>query len=712
MPRIIAVFLIVILELFAAVSWAGAPKSYRQKFIDDNDFFARQDAMRRQSTAESLVESKNLTAQEAVLFQQAPLGQQVNQIYLWFSQNQQASPLGLIASYPDDTGFIYHEGIQQEWAKIYGNTQAYTYDQALAGITMLKHGDAAGAKKIFDFYYSQWQAESGNFTGFWTVYNVDPAFQWKRYEWRKGMGESAWMALFSLQYYSAQQEAAERQKALELATQIAKWIGTLPNHNGAAAMSPDTPGGAPNFGTIYAVENNFDYYSLLKTLSTEASSQQDRQSFTANLNALKNWLKTEAYDSSSDEFKRGGQFDSGTNQFVWDTTKGLDGQSWAIAAIGISTLVNDFGVNMDDFVARIHETYAVQEDGSFGGDIFQAKGFDFSDASNAGAIGRSGMKWVEGTNQMILAYEMLADFYSQDPTKASYYRSLSDYFLGRNAENAVEMNGSLSYLYADQSDVQIYEGTPNWRTTPGPAAPSAAWAYFSLNGINPFESFQNESPNRPFSVSASTSAAASTLGLKNLTINVEEGNQATVRFENRVYNGIFDATGQAIHLDNIQNSPPILSESWNIGFEAVLTGGTSAYFLTSFEKSLTYPDNRLYDYTYHFTPDGLLASDIFEESFDNHTSSQTTLYDYAEALGKPFVESTTTAAFFDGQYGYGHEIHYAYDVDANGDPLTLITVTQETRNNPLFRALESYQIVIHDNGFIEMISLGTQTTPF
>lgn len=711
MPKTIAIFFIAILELFGAVSWAGAPKSYRQKFIDDSAFFARQDAMRRQSTAENLVDSKNLTAQESVLFQQAT-PEEANQVYLWFHSNQQTSPLGLIVSYPDDTGFIYHEGIQQEWAKIYANTQSYTYDQALAGITMLKHGDTAGAKKIFDFYYSQWQAESAHFTGFWTTYNVDPTFQWKRYEWRKGMGESAWVALFSLQYYSAEPEAAEKQKALELATQIAKWIGTLPNTNGAVAMSPDTPGGAPNFGTIYSVENNFDYYSLLKTLSTEAAAQEDRQSFTAHLNALKNWLKTEAYDPSSGSFKRGGQLDTATDVFSWDPVKSLDVHSWAISAIGISTLINDFGIDMDNFLTTIHQTFAVQNDGSFGGAVFQAKGFDFSDGSNAGAIGRSGMKWVEGTNQMILAYEMLADFYHRDQVKTAYYQSLADYFSGRNAENAIEVNGGLSYVYADLVGVQIYEGTPNWKTSPGPAAPSAAWVYFSLNGINPFESIQNERPNLPFSVSASTSTAASTLGLKNLTINVEEGNQATIRFENRVYNGIFDATGQVVHLDNIQNSPPVLSESWNIGFETVLTGGDPAYSLTSFEKSLTYPDNRLYEVTYHFTPDGSLASDIFEQSFDNHISSRTTLYDYAEALGKPFVESTATTAFFDGQYGYGHEIHYAYDVDANGDPLTLITVTQETRNNPPFRALVSYQIVIHDNGFTEMISLGTQITPF
>ena len=34
----------------------------------------------------------------------------------WFAQNQSISESGLVTSYPDDNSFIYHEGVQQEWA--------------------------------------------------------------------------------------------------------------------------------------------------------------------------------------------------------------------------------------------------------------------------------------------------------------------------------------------------------------------------------------------------------------------------------------------------------------------------------------------------------------------------------------------------------------------------------------------------------------------
>ncbi len=708
--RTATILLIIAFQFAGDAGWALTLQEIRQKLLDDYAFFDAQSALRRQDAAQTLVDSKNLTSESIGLIQtqQTPV-EQKDQIYLWFSQNQQATPSGLIVSHPDDPGFIYHEGIQQEWAKILANTQSYTYDQALAGITMLKHGDTVGAKKIFDFFYSQQQLEGANFSGFWTVYNVDPGFNWKRYEWRKGLGENAWLALFALQYFSSEQQPVEKQKALELATSIGKWIGTLPHHQGGVAMSPDNPGGSPNFGTIYSVENNLDYYALLKALLSQTLSQQDTQFFTTKFNSLKNWLKTEALDASSGTFKRGGTFSANSGLFEWDTVKSLDVQSWSITAVGISTLINDFGINLDNFLSSIHQTFAAQEDGSFGGNIFLAKGFDFSDASNAASIGRSGIKWVEGTNQMILVYKMLADFYGQDPVKASYYQSLADYFLGRNVEDAIQINGSLSYRYADQSGVQIYENTPDWRTSPGQAAPSTAWVYFSINKINPFTPFQGpgQKPDLPFSESLSTSIS----GLNNLFIDVGFGNQAIVRFEDRIYRGLFDADNETIHLDNIQNSPFVLSEAWTFRFETHLAGSDLIYSLKSFESNLLHSDTWLYQHSYFFTPTGLLASDDFEQVSNNHDISQITSYYYSTLNEKNFVGATLSTTFFDGAYGYGSETHYAYEVDGNGRPLILLTTTQETRNNPFLRVLETYQLTIHDNGLTEFMDLGKQIIP-
>ncbi len=422
------------------------------------------------------------------IIDQTQNAQQSAAIELWFGQNQNQGTSGLVSSYPNATGFIYHDGVIQDWAKIYANTQAYTYDQALAGMTFLEQGNFAAAKRIFDFYYAQWQAEQASFNGFWTVYNTDQNFHWKKYEWRKGMGESVWIGLFCLQYEKAVSDVAEKGKSLDLAAAIGRWASSLPHKDGAVAMSPPNPGGNPDFGNIYSVENNLDYYVLTQALSSKAPAASDRERFIGEFANLKNWLKTTAYDSATGLFRTGGSVNFSTGQWVWDSTKSLDVNSWAISTIGIPTLVNEFGINMDNFISKIHLMFAVQDNGTFGGNILTAKGFDFSDSVNASLIGRSGMKWVEGTNQMILAYKLLAEFYKDtDLAKSNYYRSLADHFSARNADNAVNVGSALSYLYTDRPDTQIYYSTPSWRTSPGQSAPSTAWVYFALNKFNPFE---------------------------------------------------------------------------------------------------------------------------------------------------------------------------------------------------------------------------------
>lgn len=422
---------------------------------------------------------------------QPPLIQNAAAIQNGFSQNQAAHLTGLIVSHPDDTSFVYHEGIAAEWAKIYSNTQAYTYDQAAAAMTLLKSGDFTGAKKIFDFYYNEWQAAGNAFDGFWTVYNVDPAFAWKRYEWRKGAGENIWLALFCLQYESAAADPAEKAKALGLATAIGQWVSQgVPHTQGAIAMGQDNPSGNPNFGRIFSVENNVDYYALLRALSQHAGSAQDRNLFASELSNLRAWLKNEAYDTASGLFKRGGSLNGGT--FIWDGLKSLDVNSWAISALGAETLATDFGIDIAAFAVRIATAFAVSDSGAFGQTIWKAKGFDFSDSVNAGLIGRTGVKWVEGTNQMIVVYRLLADYYRQmgrlGVDKMLYYESLADYFSSRNPENAlVSAGGSeLGYTLADAPGAQIYYGTSNWRVSSGRAVSSAAWVYFSLEWFNPF----------------------------------------------------------------------------------------------------------------------------------------------------------------------------------------------------------------------------------
>lgn len=409
--------------------------------------------------------------------------------HAWLAELQAATTTGLVASHPDDQSFIYHEGIVAEWAKVYNFTQAFTYDQAITGITMLDARNLAGAKKIFDFFYKEWQKEGSDFKGFYTVYNIDTANQWKKYEWRKGSGESAWMGLFALRYSQKAATVEEKTKGAALAVSIGKWLKTLPHSDGAVAMGANDPAGKPNRGALYSTENNLDYYALLRNLSESTLvNAEDKAIFASEQAALKNWLKNKAFDSQAGIFRTGGKVNPSTGQFEWDATKSLDVNSWAVSSIGVSALFFDFEIDVEKLLDNTGNLFAVQDDNSFGGNIRTAKGFDFSDAENARKIGRAGMNWVEGTNQMVLAYKMLGDYYQKAGyDKAGYYIDLAYYFQSRNSDNRVTtQSGNTAYRYADQEKAQIFFNTPSWKTFTGKGVPSSAWVYFAERYVNPF----------------------------------------------------------------------------------------------------------------------------------------------------------------------------------------------------------------------------------
>lgn len=390
-----------------------------------------------------------------------------------------------MADYPDDPRKIWMPcGLNPHCYQVNLNDEAFTYSQATAGIVMLNQEDLVDAGKIFNFYNSEWfnpsdgaPAESGFFTVYDKNWGATPGHG--RVEYNKIMSPTAWIAIFSLQYYAKTGD----ERALTLATHIGKWIQTLPHQDGGVAMSTDNPSGVPNYGKIYSVENNLTYYALLNNLSVQAKTDADRQSFTTEKANLANWLRTKAYDPTTGLFRRG----------TTDTISfgALDSNTWAISALGVDgvrSLLNFNDQQFTDYIRRIEQAFSVQNPGSFGGDILTAKGFDFSDAQNAARIGRTGIVWVEGTNEMIQDYEMISNYYASKgmTSLAVEYQSKADHFLSLNTNNSISQNGQLSYTYSDKALTQIWSDDGNNKTSTGSAIDSTAWVYFAINDIDPF----------------------------------------------------------------------------------------------------------------------------------------------------------------------------------------------------------------------------------
>lgn len=412
-----------------------------------------------ESPAEAAVSVESVSfalAEQASLKLQAASNPEADLIYGELIHNQQASPLGLVVSYTGQRGL---------------ENQGFTYDQAAAGIAMLKQGDTASAGKILDFFKAEWDG-----TGFATVYNTQVAGGWA-IEDDKILGPNAWVALFALQYHAKTGDAA----ALDLATQIAKWAMTLPHTSGGAAMGEDKT----EWAERYSVENNLSYYAALQLLSTEAGGQADRDAFSGERDRLKQWLQFPGFAPSEGLFRRGAYLDS---------LKALDTNSWGVLVLGVSGL-QEIGVDVNVLVSNIEKEFLVNDTagiGSYGADAFSSKGFDFSSSTNGFlTYGRPTVKWVEGTNQMITVYRVLADYYENgpapDPVRAAGYAAKADYFSGLNAAQQVTTAGGSSYAYADALDAQVFFDIPGWRTAGGPSVAAAVWVYYSLYGFNPFE---------------------------------------------------------------------------------------------------------------------------------------------------------------------------------------------------------------------------------
>ena len=371
-------------------------------------------------------------------------------VHRWFSGNRKKSEVGLVTSYPDEPTL---------------RDQGFTYDLALSGIVFAKHGDTDAARALFKFFKSSWDGQ-----GFWTVYNSLKAGG-APLEYAKVIGPSAWVGLFLLAYHARTNDAA----AVDLALAVAGWGRTLPHKDGGVAMGADLP-----WKNIYSVENNLDYYALLKGLRGKAGSA-DKAWIEPELDALRKWFKEKAYDPVSGLFRRAPQ----------DITHALDTNAWSVLTFGPQEIHDFFSIDVNELLKRTEKTFAVQSGGGFGGEALTARGFDFSGKHNAVSAGRKSIKWLEGTNQMIAAYSVLKDFYSNPAgdgqDDAAHYEARADYFLERNDDQKILCADCVSFPYTDSPGAKIWWDNPTWTATPGSSAAATAWVYFALERVNPFQ---------------------------------------------------------------------------------------------------------------------------------------------------------------------------------------------------------------------------------
>ncbi len=379
-------------------------------------------------------------AQIAAHEAQGAQAQLVDRFYRWLLVHRN-SRTGLLASFEGDAAV-------RDWA--------FTYDQALAATVFTLRGQADHARQIFDFYRAAGRIDGGAVINAYYAATGEPA------EYVAHAGPNIWLGLAVLQYTHRTQD----RRYLDLATDIAAWLETLTDDEGGIRGGPKV--------TWYSTEHNLDayaFYEMLAAVTGEARySERARRTLA--------WLDKNAYSRLADPpVKRG----------KGDATIATDTYAWSIAAVGPRTLI-EIGMDPDQIVAFAIEQCSVSTNFKKGdGTSVRVKGFDFAKDKH---LPRGGVVSCEWSSQMILAFQIMADYHEEAGAAgmSRHYRGLVRNGLSELTKMVVTSpspvgQGDFCLPYASQELVDTGHG---WHTPRGHATGSVAATAYALLAIEDF----------------------------------------------------------------------------------------------------------------------------------------------------------------------------------------------------------------------------------
>ena len=360
-------------------------------------------------------------------------------MYEWITTRQDLST-GLVLSYEGDDNL----------ARV-----AFTYDQALASIVYTLHGDFEKAQAILNFYHTQVSHNTPIYNAYYTDGSV--------FEYTRHSGVNAWIGLAALNYV----KMTHQRQYLDIAKSVARFLEEMMDEEGGIRGGPQIP--------WYSTEHNLDSYAFFKMLYELTPQSSYQQAYTR----IQQWIDRYSYTDKGPPVSRG----------KGDSTIATDTYSWSITALGPKELLS---LKMDpeeimDFAIKhceVKTTFSYQDR------TREVIGFDFAKAKN---IARGGVISCEWTAQMILAFQILADYYTpRDDEKAKLYFDRAKYYFEELQKMVINspspVGKALPTLpYASQSLVDTGHG---WRTPQGDRVGSlASTAYFLISyfGFNPLQ---------------------------------------------------------------------------------------------------------------------------------------------------------------------------------------------------------------------------------
>lgn len=346
---------------------------------------------------------------------------------------------------------------------------AFTYDLALSCLVFTHHRSLGEAGRIAEFFRSM-PLPTLHGQDYNTAYHVRhglPAL-----ESTVHLGPMAWAALALARYARASGQLVYLRRAEELLLWAA---GHLPHQAGGVAMGLVAP-----WTDRWSMENNWAYYAALRTVAAllpparpddhdGRAGGPSREALLQERRSVQNWL-------TRHEGQRG----------AGDPVKALDVYTNALL-VGPAAHLEDFQAGQEDAIAdwamrmidELEELFHVP--GSFG--------YDYTDALEAGRAGRPRVNWLEGTEQVVVAYQQWAPFLEACgrpifARKLLRWAGLAHAGVMRNSlvvANAVAIPNT-------DADEPVRTFADGWIARPWtePATNSTTWAYFAEAGANPF----------------------------------------------------------------------------------------------------------------------------------------------------------------------------------------------------------------------------------
>ena len=361
-------------------------------------------------------------------------------MYDWI-KNRQDLRRGLVLSYEGDNSL---------------EKVCFTYDQALATIVFLISGDKPRAEKILDFYLNRINKGQDIYNAYFTQGDV--------FEYVLHSGPNAWLGLAALCYTK---ETGEK-KYLPVAKKVSDFLLTMIDGEGGVKGGPDV--------SWYSTEHNLDVSAFFK-LFYEITGE--RRYLNAS-ESVKKWISRYSYtDSGGPPVKRG----------KGDSTIATDTYAWSITAFGPGDLLS-LKMNPESILKFAVEHCEVGVKFKRKKGEVELRGFDFSKVKNAS---RGGVVSGEWTSQMILAFEVMADYFKdKDPNKSKEYLEKALFYFNELQKMLITSPSRVGredpcLPYASSPFVDTGHG---WRTPRGSRTGSlASTAYFLLAyyGYNPLK---------------------------------------------------------------------------------------------------------------------------------------------------------------------------------------------------------------------------------